>query len=41
MPLPLLEGQHLRKRYGLQTVLEDLSFLITEKQKIALIGRNG
>jgi ATP-binding cassette subfamily F protein 3 len=41
MPLPLLEGQHLRKRYGLQIVLEDLSFLISEKQKIALIGRNG
>lgn len=41
MPLPLLEGRQLRKRYGLQTVLEDLSFLISEKQKIALIGRNG
>ncbi len=38
---PLIEGKNLRKKYGLQTVLEDLSFLIAEKQKIALIGRNG
>jgi len=41
MPHPLLEGRKLRKKYGLQTVLDDLSFLITEKQKVALIGRNG
>ena len=41
MPHPLLEGRQLRKKYGLQTVLDDLSFLITEKQKVALIGRNG
>ncbi|PJA45027.1 hypothetical protein CO174_05275 [Candidatus Uhrbacteria bacterium CG_4_9_14_3_um_filter_50_9] len=41
MPHPLLEGRQLRKKYGLQTVLEELSFLISEKQKIALIGRNG
>ncbi len=38
---PLIEGKNLRKKYGLQTVLDDLSFLIAEKQKIALIGRNG
>jgi ATP-binding cassette, subfamily F, member 3 len=38
---PLVEGQHLTKMYGLQTVLDDISFLITQKQKIALIGRNG
>ncbi len=41
MPHPLLEGRNLKKKYGLQSVLEDLSFLISEKQKIALIGRNG
>ena len=41
MPHPLAEGRTLRKSYGLQTVFEDLSFLISEKQKIALIGRNG
>ncbi|HAU66216.1 MAG: putative ABC transporter ATP-binding protein ybiT [Candidatus Uhrbacteria bacterium GW2011_GWF2_39_13] len=41
MPHPLVEGKNLQKTYGLQVVLDDLSFLITEKQKIALIGRNG
>ncbi|MBI2473624.1 ATP-binding cassette domain-containing protein [Candidatus Uhrbacteria bacterium] len=41
MPHPLVEGRNLKKAYGLQVVLDDLSFLITEKQKIALIGRNG
>ena len=41
MPKPLVEGNGIQKAYGLQTVLSDLSFLITEKQKIALIGRNG
>jgi ATP-binding cassette, subfamily F, member 3 len=41
MAHPLVEGTKIRKAYGLQVVLEDLSFLISEKQKIALIGRNG
>ncbi|MFC1787913.1 ABC-F family ATP-binding cassette domain-containing protein [Patescibacteria group bacterium] len=41
MPHQLVEGLKIRKNYGLQTVLKDLSFLISEKQKIALIGRNG
>ena len=41
MPHPLIEGQKIRKAYGLQVVLENLSFLVTEKQKVALIGRNG
>ncbi|NQV90060.1 ABC-F family ATP-binding cassette domain-containing protein [Candidatus Uhrbacteria bacterium] len=41
MPHPLAEGRNIRKSYGLQVVLDDLSFLVTEKQKIALIGRNG
>ncbi len=41
MAHPLLEGRKLRKKYGLQSVLDDLTFLVTEKQKIALIGRNG
>ena len=41
MPHPLLEVQKLKKAYGLQVVLDDLSFMVTEKQKIALIGRNG
>lgn len=41
MPHALVEGYSLKKSYGLQVVLEDVSFLISEKQKIALIGRNG
>ncbi|PJE77133.1 hypothetical protein COV05_00795 [Candidatus Uhrbacteria bacterium CG10_big_fil_rev_8_21_14_0_10_48_16] len=41
MPHPLVEGRNLKKAYGLQVVLDDLSFLVTEKQKVALIGRNG
>jgi ATP-binding cassette, subfamily F, member 3 len=41
MPLPLVEGTGIRKTYGRQIVLDELSFLISEKQKIALIGRNG
>ena len=41
MAHPLIEGTAIRKAYGLQTVLQDVSFLIDERQKIALIGRNG
>ena len=41
MPRPLIEVQGLSKSYGLQHVLNDLSFFIAEKQKIALVGRNG
>jgi ATP-binding cassette, subfamily F, member 3 len=41
MPNPLVEGLKLNKVYGLQKVFKDLSFMISEKQKIALIGRNG
>ncbi|MCR4314598.1 MAG: ATP-binding cassette domain-containing protein [Candidatus Uhrbacteria bacterium] len=41
MPHALVEGHSLKKSYGLQTILDDVSFLIDEKQKIALIGRNG
>lgn len=37
----LVEGRSIRKSYGLQVVLDDLSFLVSEKQKVALIGRNG
>lgn len=41
MALPLLEISHIRKSYGLQVVLDDVSFMISEGDKIALIGRNG
>ncbi len=38
---PLLEVKSLHKTYGKQVVLDDLSFVVSEGQKIALIGRNG
>ncbi len=41
MDRPLLEVKNLRKAYGRQVVLDDLSFMISEGQHIALIGRNG
>jgi ATP-binding cassette subfamily F protein 3 len=41
MPRPLLEGKEIRKSYGRQVVLDQLSFTVLEGQKIALIGRNG
>ncbi len=41
MSRPLLEVKKLRKSYGRQVVISDLSFLISEGEKIALIGRNG
>ena len=41
MPQPLIEANTLTKRYGKQLVLDDVSFVVSEGQKIALIGRNG
>ncbi len=41
MSRPLIEGRNLKKSYGLQIVIDDLSFLVSENQKVALIGRNG
>lgn len=38
---PLLEAKELHKEYGRQVVLDDISFVVSEGQKIALIGRNG
>ncbi len=39
--LPLLSVQHLGKSYGAKSVFEDLSLIITEREKIGLIGHNG
>lgn len=38
---PLLEATGIEKQYGRQTVLNGLSFVISEGAHIALIGRNG
>ncbi len=38
---PLLEANLLSKTFGRQTVLNDLSFVISEGMHIGLIGRNG
>ncbi len=41
MDRPLLQVKHLQKMYGRQVVLDDVSFVVSEGQKIALLGRNG
>jgi ATP-binding cassette subfamily F protein 3 len=41
MKRPLLEVNNLSKQYGKQVVIDDLSFVISEGQKIGFIGRNG
>ena len=38
---PLLEIKNIRKAYGKQVVLNDVSIIVSEGQKIALSGRNG
>lgn len=38
---PLLEIKNIRKAYGKQVVLNDVNIIVSEGQKIALIGRNG
>lgn len=41
MERPLIQVKGIRKTYGKQVVLDDISFVMREGQKIALIGRNG
>jgi ATP-binding cassette, subfamily F, member 3 len=41
MKRPLLEANNLSKQYGKQVVIDGLSFVISEGQKIGFIGRNG
>jgi ATP-binding cassette subfamily F protein 3 len=41
MSRPLFEVKGLRKSYGKQLVFDDLSFVVSEGEKVALIGRNG
>ncbi len=38
---PLLDVQHLTKRFGALELLDDVNFSIHEGQKVALIARNG
>lgn len=40
MPI-LLQVSNLKKEYGGQKIFSDLSFAVSEKQKIGVIGRNG
>ena len=37
----VLQGKNLTKSYGVETVFEDVSFIITEGEKIGLVGPNG
>lgn len=39
--MSILTVEHLSKSYGDKTLFDDISFVITEKQKIGLIGVNG
>ncbi len=41
MSRPLFEVKVLKKSYGKQLVFDDLSFVVSEGEKVALIGRNG
>ncbi len=41
MNRPFLDVKGISKMYGKQVVLDEVSFVISEGQKIALIGRNG
>ncbi len=38
---PVLEVKNLRKRYGAQTALDDVSLQLGEKEVLALLGDNG
>ena len=37
----MLQVQHLRKSYGATSVLEDVSFVLNDGERVALIGPNG
>ncbi|REE55464.1 ATPase subunit of ABC transporter with duplicated ATPase domains [Paenibacillus taihuensis] len=37
----IINGQHIKKYYGANLVLEDVTFEIQEKERIGLVGRNG
>jgi ATP-binding cassette subfamily F protein uup len=39
--MPALTAQHLRKTYGPQTILEDVSLSLARGEKVGLIGANG
>ncbi len=41
MPEEILKTENLSKAYGNKTLFEDISFVINEKEKIALIAKNG
>ena len=38
---PLLDIQHLSKRYGSLELFNDISFAVGEGQKVGLIAQNG
>ncbi len=39
--MPAVTAQHIRKAFGPQVVLEDVSFTLSRGEKVALIGANG
>src|SRR6266508_1085490 len=38
---PMLTAHHLHKSYGIQTILQDISFSINDDERVGLIGPNG
>ncbi|KJS85319.1 MAG: hypothetical protein JM58_09020 [Peptococcaceae bacterium BICA1-8] len=37
----VLQGKNMTKSYGVETIIEDVSFIINEGEKIGLVGPNG
>ncbi len=37
----ILSCNNIKKSYGVDTILEDISFIINEKEKVAIVGVNG
>ena len=37
----ILNVSHITKSFGVTPVLSDVTFLVNEREKVALIGRNG
>ena len=37
----ILSCNHITKAYGVDTIIEDVSFFINEQEKVAVVGVNG
>lgn len=41
MEVPLLQVQHIKKTYGSHSVLQDVSFDVSQGEVVTIIGRSG